>query len=138
MAAMMLTAGLTPSPAEAYTMKIRITINGREITATLTESATSRDFVSLLPMNLTLEDYGETEKIGYLPRKLSADGAPAGSNPSAGDVAYYAPWRNLAIFRRDFRYSAGLVKLGKIESGLEVLDVVGSCDARIELIDRSQ
>ena len=119
-------------------MKIRITLNGRAITATLTESATSRDFVSLLPMNLTLEDYGETEKIGYLPRRLCADGAPAGSNPSAGDVAYYAPWRNLAIFRRDFRYSAGLVKLGKIESGLEVLDVVGSSDARIELIDRSQ
>src|SRR5215212_10476127 len=83
----------------ADTMKIRITFNGGAITATLTESTTSRDFVSLLPMDLSLEDYGETEKIGYLPRKLSTDGAPPGSNPSAGDVAYCAPWGNLAPFR---------------------------------------
>ena len=124
MAAMMLIAELTPIPAEAEIMKIRITLNGKAITATLSDNATSRDFVSMLPINLTLEDYGETEKIGYLPRKLSTDGAPAGSNPSTGDVAYYAPWGNVAIFRRNFRYSIGLVKLGKIDSGLEVLDDV--------------
>jgi hypothetical protein len=108
-------------------------LNGRAMTATLSDSATSRDFISLLPMNLTLEDYGETEKIGYLPRKLSTDGAPAGSNPSVGDFAYYAPWGNVAMFRRDFRYSTGLVKLGKIDSGLEVLDDVGFANARIEV-----
>ena len=73
-------------------MKIRITINGNEIKATLTDNATSRDFVSLLPLKLNLEDYGETEKIGYLPRKLSTEEAPAGSDPSVGDVSYYAPW----------------------------------------------
>ncbi len=72
------------------------------------DNATSRDFVSLLPLKLKLEDYGETEKIGYLPRKLSAEGAPSGSDPSVGDVSYYAPWGNLAIFRRDFHYSKHL------------------------------
>jgi hypothetical protein len=71
---------VTSSDAEADSMKIRIRINGNEIETTLIDSettlidsATSRDFVSLLPLKLTLEDYGETEKIAYLPRKLSTE-----------------------------------------------------------------
>lgn len=116
-------------------MKVRITLNGKAIAATLADNATSRDFVSLLPMSLTLEDYGETEKIGYLPRKRSTEGAPQGSDPSAGDVTYYAPWGNLALFRRDFRYSSGIVKLGKIDSGLEALEAPGAAKATIEFID---
>ena len=75
----------TSADAERDDMKIRISMNGNEITAT------SRDFVSLLPLKLKLEDYGETEKIGYLPRKLSTEGAPPGSDPAIGDVSYYAP-----------------------------------------------
>lgn len=115
-------------------MKIRIEINGKEIVATLIDSPTSRDLVSLLPLKLKLDDYGETEKIGYLPRKLSTEGAPAGSDPSAGDISYYAPWGNLALFRKDFRYSSGLIKLGKIDSGVEALNVSGSVEATIDLI----
>jgi hypothetical protein len=55
----------TSADAERDDMKIRISMNGNEITATLVDNATSRDFVSLLPLKLKLEDYGETEKIGY-------------------------------------------------------------------------
>jgi hypothetical protein len=39
-------------------------------------------------MTLTLEDYASTEKIGHPPRKLSTAGAPAGVDPSVGDIAY--------------------------------------------------
>ena len=124
----------TSADAETDNMKIRISMNGNEITATLIDNATSRDFVSLLPLKLKLEDYGETEKISYLPRKLSTEGAPPGSDPSAGDVSYYAPWGNLAIFRKDFHYSNGLIKLGKVDTGVEALQVPGSAEATIDLI----
>ncbi len=123
-----------PAAAEAEAMIVRIRLNGAEITATLADNATSRDFASLLPLELTLEDHGATEKISYLPRRLSTEGAPAGSDPSAGDVAYYAPWGNLALYREDFGYSAGLVKLGRIETGSEMLNVPGKVKATIELI----
>ena len=124
----------TSANAESGNVKIRIEMNGNEITATLTDNATSRDFVSLLPLKLKLEDYGETEKIGYLPRKLSTEGAPPGSDPSVGDVSYYAPWGNLAIFRKDFRYSTGLINLGKTDSGLESLNAPGSAEVTIDLV----
>ena len=47
--------------------KIKITISGNEITATLNDSKTSRDFISILPLELTLEDYASTEKIVICP-----------------------------------------------------------------------
>ncbi len=113
-------------------MKIRITLEDAVITATLTDSQTTRDFVSLLPLTLTLEDYAGTEKISYLPQKLSTEDAPPGSDPAIGDITYHAPWGNLAIFYKDFRYSSGLVILGKIDGGTEALNVPGSVKATIE------
>lgn len=113
-------------------MKIRLTVDGKAVEATLLDNATARDFLSLLPMTLTLEDYASTEKIGYPPRKLSTAGAPAGVDPAVGDITYYAPWGNLAIFYKDFGYSKGLVKLGRIDSGIEALSVRGSLKVTIE------
>jgi hypothetical protein len=51
-----------------------------------------------------------------------------------GDIAYYAPWGNLAIFIKDFGYSRGLVKLGCIESGLDALQRRGGLCVRMELV----
>ena len=115
-------------------MKIRITIGEKAVTAALTDSEAARDFVSLLPLTLVLEDHARTEKISYLPRKLSTTGAPAGSDPSVGDIAYYAPWGNLAIYYRDFGYSNGLVILGKIDGDVEAFNAPGSIKATVELV----
>lgn len=107
----------SPAPAPArHELRIRVTVDGKVIAGTLVESATARDFVSLLPLTLTLKDYSRTEKISDLPRRLSTQGAPAGSDPSVGDIAYYAPWGNLAIYYEDFGYSRGLVVLGKLDA----------------------
>jgi hypothetical protein len=115
-------------------MKIRITIQGAPATATLEDTETARDFASLLPLTLTLEDYAATEKISDLPRTLSTKGAPAGTAAAAGDITYYAPWGNLALFYRPFRYSEGLVRLGKIDGdGVELLRHPGPLKASIEL-----
>lgn len=115
-------------------MKIDIKVKDQIVTATLIDSKTTRDFISLLPLKLTLEDYASTEKISNLPKKLSTENAPPGSDPSVGDIAYYAPWGNLAIYYRDFEYSNGLVILGKIDGGIEALNVPGSVEVTIEQI----
>jgi hypothetical protein len=124
------------SGEEASTMRIRLTFDGKAVEATLLDNATARDLLSLLPMTLTLEDYNSTEKIGYPPRKLSTAGAPAGVDPSVGDIAYYVPWGNLAIFYRDFGYSRGLIGLGRIDSGIEALSVPGSLKVTIERVGK--
>jgi hypothetical protein len=119
-------------------MQIRIDIEGTVITASLVDNATSRDFVSLLPLTLTLRDYAGTEKISDLPQRLSTDGAPDGIDPSVGDIAYYAPWGNFAIFYRDFGYSRGLIQLGTVDSGVDVLSGPDPLTATIELVEEQQ
>ena len=124
----------TPCAADNSSVKISLKVGDKVLTATLIDSKTTREFISLLPLTLTLKDYAGTEKISDLPKRLSTEGAPSGSDPSVGDITYYAPWGNLAIFYRDFGYSSGLVILGKIDGGMEALNVPGSVKMAIELI----
>ena len=89
--------GAAPAVGQELTaLNIRLTFHGKAVAAMLLENATARDFLSLLPLTLTLEGYASSEKISYLPRKLSTAGAPAGIDPAPGDIAYYAPsvWRS--------------------------------------------
>ena len=105
-------------------MHLRLTIEQAVLTARLLDNDTSRDFASLLPLTLTLGDFHATEKISDLPRRLSATDASPGTDAEAGDIAYYAPWGNLALFYRDSEYAPGLVKLGTIDSGTEILAAI--------------
>lgn len=114
-------------------MTINVTINGQVLSATLEDNAAARDFLGLLPLTLDLEDYASTEKIAQLPKKLSTAGEPAGMTPSIGDITYYAPWGNLAIFYKGFGHAAGLVKLGHITGDIQALRVRGPVKARIEV-----
>ena len=124
------------SDQQVRTMKIRMDVEGTTITATLVDSATSRDFISLLPLTLTFKDYAATEKISDPPRRLSTVGAPPGIDPSVGDITYYAPWGNLALFYKDFGYSTGLIKLGTIDSGVDALARPGPLKVTIELLEK--
>ena len=114
-------------------LKIEIVIGHTVLEATMYENPTTIDFLSMLPLTLKLEDYAKTEKISYLPRKLSVKDSSSGSDPSPGDIAYYSPWGNVAIFYRDFGYSSGLILLGKLDSGIDILSkYAGSIEAKIE------
>jgi hypothetical protein len=117
-------------------VKVKLTFNNEVAIVNMYDNPTSRDFLSQLPLTITLEDYSGTEKISYLSKKLSTEEAPSGSDPSVGDFAYYAPWGNLAIYYKDFGYSNGLILLGKIESGLENLEKMkDNFTVQIEIVD---
>ena len=115
-------------------MKLKISVGQRELTATIYDNPTSKDFVSLLPLTLTMTDYSNTEKISDLPRKLSIQGAPAGYKPSAADLTIYAPWGNLALFYKDGGYASGLIPLGKLDGGIDVFNGPGSVQVKIKLL----
>ncbi|KPZ31268.1 hypothetical protein AN901_204868 [Pseudomonas syringae pv. theae] len=123
----------TPSNGQERGMNISMLAGDKVVMFHLEDSATTRDFVAMLPLELRLEDYAATEKIGTLPRKLNVSGAAAGSTPVEGDIAYYAPWGNLAIYHKGFEYSPGLVRLGRIESGIETIRKPGAVVVRFEV-----
>jgi len=116
-------------------MKICLELDGKNLPATLNDSAAARDLAALLPLTLTLKDYAATEKISDLPRGLSTTAAPAGTKPASGDIAFYAPWGNLAIFYRDADYAAGLIKLGQLDDGVAELRGAGPMNVTITACD---
>jgi hypothetical protein len=125
--------GQTSAPTQDKTsMKIRIEFNGASMTATLYDSPSARDFASMLPLNLTIDDYSTNEKIAYLPRKLTEEGSGPFGNERPGDLAYYAPWGNLAFFYAGYRYSSGLIRLGRIDGDIAPLLMRGKFDLHIE------
>lgn len=98
-------------------MDIRVTLDGRPVEATLHDSPAARDLASLLPLTMDLKDFHASERIGYLPRRLTTDNAPEPATAKAGDIAYYAPWGNLALFYEDGpSASADLLILGHIDA----------------------
>jgi len=132
----MLAVIVIASVAEANTMKIRITLNGKAVTATLIDSETTRDFISLLPLTLTMNDLFGREKFGHLPRAIS-EGEKRTRTYESGDVIYWSPGPDVAMFYRHDGQSIpspGIIVMGKIDSGVEALDVPGSVKVTIELI----
>ena len=102
-------------------VRIKLTVNGNEeVFVSLDDNQASRDFLEMLPLTLTFEDFNSTEKIATLPNELSTEVQPSGYTPEIGDFAYYAPWGNISVFYKDFRYSNSLYKLGTLESGADI------------------
>ncbi|MFZ4286325.1 cyclophilin-like fold protein [Variovorax sp. HJSM1_2] len=114
-------------------MKIQMTVDGAVIArATLDNNESARDFAELLPLDLSLKDYAATEKIASLSQKLSVEGARDAYTPSVGDLSYYVPWGNLAIFYKDGDFSIGLVRLARLDFGVDAIEHLGSASVRIE------
>ncbi len=123
-------AGATVSGAHRVT--INIAIGSASMTAILEDNATARDFASLLPMTITLREFGHAEKVsGALPKRLSEQGAPATDAGTFGDIAYYAPWGNLAFYRGQGPDATGVIKIAKITSGVEALRQAGQVSVTI-------
>ena len=101
--------------------RIKMTVDGQEISIVLQDTPTANALYEALPMELNFSDYNGTEKIAYPPDTLPTEGEPDGCDPDVGDLCLYAPWGNLCIFYQDFRYSQSLIKLGHVESGMDVL-----------------
>ena len=129
---------IATAAAKPNIMKIRLTLdNSKAITATLIDSETTRDFVSLLPLTLTMNDLFGREKFGHLPRAISTE-AKRTHTYEVGSVAYWSPGPDLAIFyRRDGQKipAPGIIVIGKIDSAVEALNVPGSVRVAFERLE---
>lgn len=83
--------GWDPASQEPTDVRIRFTFNALTLTATLYDNPSARDLVTMLPLDLTIDDYSSNEKIAVLPRKLTEDGSGPFGNEQPGDLCYYKP-----------------------------------------------
>lgn len=94
---------------------VRFTAGSASVDVTIGEdNPTVRDFLSLLPLTMTLEEFAGREKIGYFSRKLTVKGS-RGSDPEDGDLIYFVPWGNLGFYYNasGIGYSDQTIHIGK-------------------------
>lgn len=127
-------AGDDNANSDTISLKVAITVGPRTITATMEDNAAGRDFLSRLPLQITLNDYNNTtEKIFYPSPALTTVGVKRGCAPTRGDITIYVPWGNIAIFCKSGSYSNDLIKIGRIDgNGIETLSVGGDIPVKIE------
>src|SRR5437870_3779772 len=119
-------------------MKIRLRIDNKVLTATLADNKTARDFVSLLPLTLNMNDLFGREKFGHLPRAISEEGKRTHTY-AIGDIAYLCPGPDVAIYYQQDGEKIpdpGIIAIGKIDSGVEALNVRGSVKVTMELMEK--
>jgi hypothetical protein len=113
----------------AGVVRIRLLVGDDVATATLEDSAAARAFAAMLPVTIDMHDLFGREKPGRLPRQLSIDGARREFDYQVGELAYWAPGSDIAIFDADDGQAIpqpGLVRLGTIDTGLEVIAAAGN------------
>ena len=116
-------------------MKININIGGKTFTATLPDNATARDFVSVLPSTVPMNDLFGRENYGDLPRALSGNG-PREDRYEVSEIAYWSPDHQFAVYYpQDGKSipSPGIFPIAKIDAGTQAFDVSGSVKVNIEL-----
>lgn len=114
--------------------KIVIRKGDKQVIVKLGQGSAAKDLYKRLPLKVKFEDFNSTEKIAYLNSALNLQGEPKGYTPQVGDLAYYAPWKNLSVFYKDFRYSDNLIYLGKIQKGAVNLETFEGKDILIEAV----
>lgn len=120
--------------AQKKNMKIRIKFADHDFTASLNDTASAKDLLTMLPLDIKVEDYSNNEKIAYLPRKLTEKGSGPFESEKPGDLCYYAPWGNLVFFYDDYHYSPGLIRLGRLDGDIKPLMTRGEFPIHIEKV----
>ena len=101
---------------------IRIRVGDARLTARLDDNAPANDLAAQLPLTLTFRDHNSVEKTAPLPRELSLEGVPAGHDPVAGDIGYWAPDGQLVLYYDDAApYWDGIVRIGEVEGDLSAV-----------------
>ena len=134
--AVALALSLIPQAASSegtQNMKINITVSGKTLIATVMDNPTAKDFVSLLPLTMSMEDLFKREKFGHLQKALSEKG-PRKNTYEVGDIAYWSPARDLAIYYHQDGESIpapGIIPIARINGGMEAFNVPGSVKVSI-------
>jgi hypothetical protein len=131
-------AAASPSSEESVEgTVVRFTAGDASADVTIGEdSPATRDFLSMLPMTLRLEEFNGREKIGDLPRELHWQGSP-GSDPEDGDLIYYVPWGNLGFYydTSGIGYSDQTIHLGGYDASEADLARLEGQETRVEVVE---
>lgn len=107
-------------------IKGKIVIGKEPFDVEYMNNPTSQSLLAQMPFTVQLDDYVGKEKIFHPIIALDQKDAPAGADPTPGDVMCYGPWGNVAIFYKEVGYSKGLIPMGQIENVVGFVNALNS------------
>ncbi len=110
-------------------MKINLTINGNNFTATLDDNETTRELLSRLPLEVSMSELNGNEKYYYFDESLPTNSYRPGSI-NTGDIMLYGS-DCLVIFYEDFNTPYSYTRLGKIDNVDNLKDVLGNGNVNV-------
>ena len=118
---------------EVSEMKLYIEVNGKQLTATLADTAAAAELAQRLkdaPITVSLDEYGSFEKVGRLPWSLTKDDEKIKTKPC--DIMLYQE-NQITIFYGSNSWS--YTRLGRIEniSQDELKNTFGDGDVTVTL-----
>ena len=130
-AAALLVARPIRAQTGAQPMRLRCHFADQSFTYLLQDSATVRDLVSMLPLDLIIEDFSTNEKLAHLPRRLDEGGLTDYADEAPGDLSNFRGWGKLPFVHDTYRNRGDLIRLGRIEGDVAPLLVKGTFPLRI-------
>ncbi len=95
-------------------IRLTITAQGYQFPFYLNDSSAANDLSGRCPLNVTIEDYADNEKIFYLDEPLDVSDTPLATG-EAGTLCYFEPWGDVVVFYADGEPYDGLYELGCVE-----------------------
>ncbi len=116
---------------ENLSMKINLTINGNNFTATLEDNETTRELLNRLPLELNMSELNGNEKYYYFDDSLPTNSYRPGSI-NTGDIMLYGN-DCLVIFYESFNTTYSYTRIGRIDNADNLDEVVGSGSVNVRI-----
>ena len=100
-------------------MKIRVSDGTHTITYELNETSAAKSLYGMLPLEVTVENYSNNEKIFYPPTAVSYGADCIEGDCPAGTLALFSPWGNVVMYYGAASRYSGLYILGKAVEGAD-------------------
>ncbi|MCM1008433.1 MAG: cyclophilin-like fold protein [Ruminococcus flavefaciens] len=119
---------------EATEMKMKITVNGQELTATLYDNSTAKAFAEQIPATLPMLDLYGREMCYRFPNELPTDDVQY-TGYEVGEIVYWPPRHSFVIMYAQNGEQFEMQKVGRIDSGVEIFDGVGDIEVSFEFLE---
>lgn len=112
---------------QSSTMKIKLTVKGQSLYATLEDNATTRALAAKLPLTLPMMDLYGREMCYRFPDALPTDDART-QGYEVGEIVYYPPMHSLVIMYAQNGERFQMQKLGHIDGDVSIFNNIGDVD----------
>ena len=101
------------------TMKISVSDATHSVTYELNETSAAKSLYQMLPFEVTVQNYGNNEKIFYPPTTVAYGSDGIEGDCPAGTLALFSPWGNVVMYYGGAGRYSGLYILGKAIDGAD-------------------